>query len=414
LSGALQYILGPEIPATFIERDWERHPVCVRRGEPSYFDELFSMDAADELLARSDIWWPGIRIFHQGQQIEGADYTEHWLYGRERFDRIIDRARVLDWLSKGATINLLGLERAWPPIMRVNRSLEEETGYPVHTTAFLTPRLADNIPAHYDMVEFFCLQVAGRKTWRIWKPDRPLPLVDGPDASNRVYCKDHKALRREREVGDYLLEPGDTLYVPRGWIHQAVTIGEPSLHVTIGVNVHRWLTLIEHLARAGIRRLAEDVEFRRALPPRGSPSRPEASDVSQKIFMRMSEVLREFMNESLEQGLREIDRALLDGRHPARPGQLIELIGLDDLRGDDVLMRRAGVPFALIESNDRILLRFHGKSLSCARKFGPALRFIAAAGEFKVEDLPELPDANERLGFARRMISEGVLTRSHN
>ena len=66
---------------------------------------------------------------------------------------------------------------------------------------------------------------------------------------------------------DVTLEPGDVLYVPRGWLHSATALGGVSVHLTIGVHVwHR-----HHLAEAvldGTRRaLAEQPELRTSLPP---------------------------------------------------------------------------------------------------------------------------------------------------
>ncbi len=46
----------------------------------------------------------------------------------------------------------------------------------------------------------------------------------------------------DEPVLDIILEPGDMLYMPRGWIHQAITLPrekEPSLHLTISC-MQRW------------------------------------------------------------------------------------------------------------------------------------------------------------------------------
>ena len=42
-------------------------------------------------------------------------------------------------------------------------------------------------------------------------------------------------LSRLREDIDTVLEPGDCLYLPRGWLHSAVAQGGTSIHLTIGL-----------------------------------------------------------------------------------------------------------------------------------------------------------------------------------
>ena len=36
------------------------------------------------------------------------------------------------------------------------------------------------------------------------------------------------------------MRAGDTLYLPRGWLHQAMTSDTASLHLTVGINVATW------------------------------------------------------------------------------------------------------------------------------------------------------------------------------
>jgi hypothetical protein len=73
------------------------------------------------------------------------------------------------------------------------------------------------------------LQVLGEKRWRLW-PGQPVPRPTRrtPWASN---------IEPEGEATTLTLRPGDTLYVPRGVLHDAAAQegDEPSLHVTVGL-----------------------------------------------------------------------------------------------------------------------------------------------------------------------------------
>jgi 50S ribosomal protein L16 3-hydroxylase len=67
---------------------------------------------------------------------------------------------------------------------------------------------------HFDSYDVFLVQAAGRRLWRLARPqhfalvpDAPLSLIDG--------------FRAQEE---YLLEPGDMLYLPPGWGHDGVAL----------------------------------------------------------------------------------------------------------------------------------------------------------------------------------------------
>lgn len=48
-----------------------------------------------------------------------------------------------------------------------------------------------------------------------------------------------------REAMRLTAEPGDAVYLPLGWLHDARTVGECSVHVTVGVTPPRWLDVIQ-------------------------------------------------------------------------------------------------------------------------------------------------------------------------
>ena len=77
------------------------------------------------------------------------------------------------------------------------------------------------------------LQVAGEKRWLVYEPVLELPL------KNQRYRSELGA--PGEPVLDVTLRAGDTIYLPRGWLHQALTSGSDSLHITVGVNVRRWI-----------------------------------------------------------------------------------------------------------------------------------------------------------------------------
>ena len=69
---------------------------------------------------------------------------------------------------------------------------------------------------HVDAYDVFLLQLQGRRRWRIGRV-RDASLVEGAPL---------KLLRRFEPSQEWLLEPGDMLYLPPAWGHDGVAVGE--------------------------------------------------------------------------------------------------------------------------------------------------------------------------------------------
>jgi ribosomal protein L16 Arg81 hydroxylase len=63
---------------------------------------------------------------------------------------------------------------------------------------------------------------------------------------------------------EFDLRAGDTLYLPRGLVHEAISTDETSLHVTVGILSWTWF---DFLLEAVERLASSDCQVRAALPP---------------------------------------------------------------------------------------------------------------------------------------------------
>jgi lysine-specific demethylase/histidyl-hydroxylase NO66 len=153
---------------------------------------------------------------------DAADYRTR--YVRVDPDELWDR-----WYGDmGCTVRLLCPHKHFRPVHSLLSLLEHEFGNMVGANAYLTPPCgAQGFAPHYDDIEAFVCQLEGRKRWRVYAPLKPSERL--PRTSSRDY--DPSELRRAgaQPVFDVVLEPGDVLYMPRGWIHQACTLPEASL-----------------------------------------------------------------------------------------------------------------------------------------------------------------------------------------
>jgi Cupin superfamily protein len=285
---------------------------------------------------------------------------------------------VLSEFEDGATIVLQGLHMNWPPLAEFCRSFEEDLGHPVQANAYFTPRSAQGLPVHHDTHDVFSLQVAGEKRWLVYEPAFELPL------KNQRYKAETMGEPGEPAY-DLTLRAGDTLYLPRGWLHEAKTSETDSLHITVGVNVYTWIDAF----RAAVEACAADAGFRRI--PAGETG---------ALLERLAEQL------APERVERRRRRKLVRTRRPILGGQLRQLRALDDLDVDTEVERRPTVIFDLVGTT----LSFEGKDLTFPEDAAEDLAFVAETDEaFTPADLPGELDDEGRLVLVARLVREGFL-----
>jgi 50S ribosomal protein L16 3-hydroxylase len=193
-------LLGGLSPQAFMRRHWQKKPLLVRRAmsgdaPPLSRQVLFALAARDDvesrLVERGASGWtlrhgpfsrrqlpplqrPGWTLLVQGADLH-AD-AAHDLLARFRF---VPDARLDDLMISYASDG-------------------------------------GGVGPHYDSYDVFLLQVHGRRRWRIGRLDDTRLVPDVP----------LKILEHFRPQEEWLLEPGDMLYLPPRWAHDGIAEGE--------------------------------------------------------------------------------------------------------------------------------------------------------------------------------------------
>jgi cupin superfamily protein len=356
----------------------------VPRNEPGRFDDLLSLADVEGLVCSSGIRYPSFRLVKEGVKLDVRDYTTDLPWRPDPLTGTANVGRVLAEFEAGATIVLQALHHTWEPLARFCRLLEQVLEHPVQANAYFTPRDSQGLAVHHDTHDVFVLQIAGEKRWLIYEPAFPLPLK-------------HQNYRKElgapgAPVHDIVLRPGDTLYMPRGWLHEAATSITDSLHLTIGVNVYSWLEAV----KAALAECAEDVDFRREAP--GS------IELADELIARLQERL------APEDVARRRRERFLKGRRPLLGGQLSQLRALDRLDTNTLLERRDTVSPHVDVSDDEVTLSYEAGRIVFPAAVRPEIEFIAETDEpFRASDLPGELDDESRLVLVGRLVREGFV-----
>ncbi len=229
-------------PDEFGSRHWSRAPLLTRAADlPASFADLLDQAAVDELVSQRGLRTPFLRVARAGSTLGDRAFTAGGGIGATIADQVSDD-KLVRLFTEGATLVLQGLHRTWPALTRFSQGLAADLGHPVQVNAYVTPPANQGFADHYDTHDVFVLQTHGRKSWRIHAPVHEAPLRDDVWTDRKAAVE---AAAADPSVIDAVLEPGDCLYLPRGWLHAATALGEVSTHVTIGV--HTWTR--HHLAR---------------------------------------------------------------------------------------------------------------------------------------------------------------------
>ncbi|MGE5691995.1 MAG: cupin domain-containing protein [Pseudomonadota bacterium] len=323
---------------------------------------------------------PGFRLVQADARHDAADYATDLSWRPVPFTGTAQPRRVTAAFAAGATLVLQGLHLTRTATAVFCRLLEAYLGHPAQLNAYFTPKRSQGLPVHHDTHDVFVLQVSGRKRWLVYDPVWELPL---------------KHQRYEAAMGehgptvlDVVLEAGDTLYLPRGWMHEALTSDEDSLHLTVGVNVVPWVDAL----RAAVERTERDVAFRRGVPADG--------EGGAELLDRLA---AELDPDTVAAARR---RAFVASRRPILDGQLAQLRGLDAITPATVVERRATV---IAELDDGVL-RFEGTELRFpAHALEEVGALVEATGPVALADLPGTLDGASRVVLARRLVREGFL-----
>src|SRR5712664_1711260 len=163
--------------------------------------------------------------------------------------------------STGYTWVMRDAKRGYPGLAEFGRALASEIHGALHLHVYRTPQSHGGFGWHFDPEEVFFFQTAGRKVLRVRENTlHPRPLVD--------QMPTHLQARSEpTPVDEYVLEPGDWLYVPCGFWHSAEAV-EDSISISVGVLAPSYLDALAMVAQE----LARDPRWRQRLCPMGRAS----------------------------------------------------------------------------------------------------------------------------------------------
>ncbi|AEG31434.1 cupin domain-containing protein [Thiomicrospira cyclica] len=215
--------------ACFLSEYWQKKPLLIKQALPNFISPLAPEELAG--LALED----GIEsrlVIQQGTE----DYQlRHGPFTEQDFMQLPEQ----NW-----TLLVQGMDKLIPEIHQLLTEFDFIPRWRLDDVMISYASEGGNVGPHYDHYDVFLLQAAGTRRWQITsqncQPENYLPNI---------------ALRllQEFKVEDeWVLEPGDILYLPPKWGHHGVAMDSECMTFSIGYRSYKaqelWDSFGDYLA----------------------------------------------------------------------------------------------------------------------------------------------------------------------
>ena len=252
---------------------------------------------------------------------------------------------------------------------------------------------------HFDQYDVFLIQGQGTRRWRIGRAcNEATPLLDHPEL---------RLLARFEPSVEWLLEPGDILYLPPGTAHDGSAEGDNCMTYSVGFRAPSRGELIGNWADDLLAEMREDDRY--ADP--GLAAQDNPGEIRAEALERLHAMITERM---ADRGAfaRWFGRYSSTPKYPDmdwQPEQALDAAAVRALIGQGAaLLRNPASRFAFIRENTGdVLLFVDGESYPCAGNLAPLAEALCARPDPMLD--PALGQSAEAARLLAELVNRGAL-----
>lgn len=349
-------LLGGLSPQVFMKQYWQKKPLLVRQAVPG-FVPLLSRSELFELAANEDAQ---TRLV-----IQHPDKPPGWSFKTGPFQR-----KVLPALKQpGWTILVQGVDLHVQSVHELMNRFRFVPDARLDDLMISYATDGGGVGPHFDSYDVFLLQAHGQRRWRI---GRQKDLSLQPDVPLKILT--HFVPEEE-----HVLDPGDMLYLPPGYAHDGIAVGE-CMTYSIGFRIPKKA----ELARELLQRVAEDAEDQLGEVLYRDPTQPAVAQPA-----AIPEKMLEFAQRAVEDALRDplaLARGLGEYMTEPKPNVWFEAADAPDIRKAQgiTLDRRSKMMF------DARHVFINGESFVAGGRDAVMMQTLANARQLAAADLKKL------------------------
>ena len=374
--------MEPVTEEVFFGEYWEQQSLHLSRNDESRFARLINTTLIEQVLASGNLEFPRVQMTHNNRD---TDAPLPVYYDSE--NKILAN-RVAENYKNGATLILTEAHKHFTGLSSLAQRLSAQLSLNCRANAYLTPPGQQGFAAHYDTHDVVVLQVSGTKRFDFYKGGTVLPF------NNSTFDPDTSEVGEQYD--SITLEPGDSLYIPRGIVHNAVADNsESSLHITLGV----YATTVADLLIESIMAAAEkQPELRRSVPQASFKSGViREQDRTQLASLLAGATATENIQCALSNILDTNTLAL-----PSARGGLLSSGSNGELTSTSCIALKSNSVSSWELNTSLLKLRIPGQVIELDARYRGALELLLNGKPVQVAELPDL-EGNEAIAFAQQL-----------
>jgi lysine-specific demethylase/histidyl-hydroxylase NO66 len=381
-------LIAPLTPEAFMAEHYGRKPIHIPAPEGSARRDFLGWERLNDLLGILSHWSEAnLKLITNQRPVYPEFYLDEVATAAGTVRRA-DPAKIDLFLAMGASLVADAVDEIAPEVRRLCDSLADRFAAKASANLYCSFRAVQAFGSHCDLSEVFALHCEGEKVWRLYenRADRP---IDQPSGGEEAQAEIDAA--KGRVAMEVRMRPGDVLYIPRGWYHDALASSEASLHLSMGVFPLYGRILFRLLEEEAM----ADSAFRDYLPD------ARAGDALAAHVAGLGERLA-----AMARSRRFLARLEHEQRRLRSPDYRLDLPRTVALE----FFARTGRPAELIEREEGSVLRAAGADLPLG-SLAPAAAWALGRPAFSVQELfaryPQWP-REELRGLAESLVKAGL------
>ncbi|MBB4641951.1 cupin domain-containing protein [Rhizorhapis suberifaciens] len=250
---------------------------------------------------------------------------------------------------------------------------------------------------HFDQYDVFLIQGSGKRRWQVGG------LCDA--ATQLLPHDDLRLLAHFEATDEWVLEPGDMLYVPPRVAHNGVAVGDDCMTYSVGFRAPSRSELIENWCDDLVGEMQDDDRYEdQNLGTQGNPG-----EISEDAIAALHAMVTEAMRDR-EAFARWFGQYSSKPKYPDMDWQPEQVLQIEDIGGfvaDDVpLSRNPASRFSFIrQGEDCVLMFVDGECFECVKETIALAEQICAQDRVSID--PVLGSSESAMGLIMKLYNQG-------
>lgn len=367
----------------FLAEYWQKKPLLIRNPwsnwvNPLEPDELAGLACEEEIESRL--------ILQDG----GTWQLEHGPIAAKRFTKLGDR----QW-----TLLIQAVDHYVPNVAALIEPFRFIPNWRIDDVMVSYAADEGGVGPHFDQYDVFLLQGMGRRRWQIGAMCDP--------STERLPHDDLRLLARFEALEEWVLEPGDILYVPPFLAHNGIAVGSDCMTYSIGFRAPLQSELIAHWSDHLLSELEAGSRYRDPqVPPQDNPGEISGAALSSLHAMITDKLLD---RDAFARWFGAYNSAR---KYPDVDWQPEERLDIEELRTalnkGGYLSRNPASRFSFIRQSASVVLFVDGGSYDCKGELGAFAQLLCARAELKVD--PAIIQSDAAVTLIATLYNQGSIT----